>query len=44
VQFLDPVDVRTARTFRQDLDSTRTPREMAIGWAEKERKAIEAGQ
>jgi hypothetical protein len=43
-QFLDPVEIRTTRTFRQNLDPTRTPREMAIGWAEKERKAIEAGQ
>jgi len=25
-QFLDPVDIRIARTFRQDLDPTRTPR------------------
>jgi hypothetical protein len=42
-QFLDPVDVRSARTFRQDMDPTRTPREMAIAWAEEERKAIERG-
>ena len=42
-QFLDPVDVRIARIFRQDMDATRTPREMAIGWAEEERKAIEKG-
>jgi hypothetical protein len=40
-QFLDPVDIRIARTFRQDLDPTRTPRDMAIGWATEERKAIE---
>src|SRR5207245_10715212 len=38
-QFLDPVDVRMARTFHQYMDLTRTPREMAIGWAEEERKA-----
>jgi hypothetical protein len=38
---LDPVDVRIARTFRQDMDATRTPRTMAIAWAEEERKAIE---
>jgi len=42
-QFLDPVDVRMARTFHQYMDLTRTPREMAIGWAEEERKAIEKG-
>jgi len=42
-QFLDPVDVRIARTFRQDMDPTRTPRTMAIAWAEEERKAIEEG-
>jgi len=29
-QFLDPVDVRIARTFHQRLDFTRTPREVAI--------------
>jgi hypothetical protein len=40
-QFLDPVEIRIARTFRQDLDPTRTPRQMAIAWAEEERKAIE---
>src|SRR5882762_9609392 len=28
-QFLDPVDIRIARTFRQDMDLTRTPPEMA---------------
>jgi len=32
-----------ARTFHQYMDLTRTPREMAIGWAEEERKAIEKG-
>src|SRR5437016_12049963 len=42
-QFLDPVDVRIARTFRQDMNTLRTPREMAIAWAEEERTAIEAG-
>lgn len=41
-QFLDPVDTRIARTFRQDMDPTRTPREMAILWAE-ERKDLERG-
>jgi hypothetical protein len=42
-QFLDPIDIRSARTFRQDMDPTRTPREMAITWATEERKAIENG-
>jgi len=42
-QFLDPVDIRIARTFRQELDQARTPREMAIGWAEEERRAFEKG-
>ena len=42
-QFLDPVDMRIARTFHPRLDLTRTPREMAITWAEEERKAIEKG-
>src|SRR5258708_32585656 len=41
-QFLDPVDIRIARTFRQDMDPTRTPRAMAIAWATEERKAIES--
>ena len=40
-QFLDPVDPVIARTFRQDMDLTRTPREMAIAWAVEERKALE---
>ena len=42
-QFLDPVDPRICRIFRPGLDPTRTPREMAIAWAEEERKAIEKG-
>jgi hypothetical protein len=42
-QILDPVDVRIARTFHQRLDPTRTPREMAIAWAEEGRKAVEMG-
>ena len=40
-QFLGPVDVMIARTFNQSMDPTRTPRELAIAWAEEERKAIE---
>ena len=43
-QFLDPVDLVIARMFRPNLDPTRTPREMAVQWAEEERKAIEGGQ
>ena len=43
-QFLDPVEIRTARTFHQRMDPTRTPREMAIAWAEEERKAVETGR
>ena len=42
-QFLDPVEPRICRTFRLGLDSTLTPREMAIVWATEERKAIENG-
>jgi hypothetical protein len=43
MQFLDPVDARIARTFRQGMDLTRTPREMAIAWAIEERKDLEKG-
>jgi len=42
-QFLDPVDIRQARTFYQAMDPTRSPRAMAIAWAEEERKALQAG-
>ena len=42
-QFCDPIDVRIARTFRQDMDPNRTPREMATQRAAEERKAIETG-
>jgi hypothetical protein len=42
-QFFDPVDLRSARTFRQDMDPTRSPRAMAIEWSIEERKAIENG-
>ena len=41
--FLNPIDLVISRTFHQRLDPTRTPREMAIAWAEEERKAIEEG-
>jgi hypothetical protein len=42
VQFLDPIDVRIARSFRQDMDPDRTPRAMAMAWAQLERAAKEA--
>jgi hypothetical protein len=43
-QFLNPIDLWIARTFRSSNDptGTRTAREMAIAWAIEERKAIEA--
>jgi hypothetical protein len=41
-QFLDPIDPIMCRTFRPNLDPTRTPRELAIQWAEAERVALEA--
>jgi hypothetical protein len=40
-QFRDPIDPTIARMFSPRLDPTRTPREMAIAWAEEEWKAIE---
>ena len=42
-KFLNPVEVLIAHTFPPHLDPTRSSREMAIAWAEEERKAIEAG-
>src|SRR5262249_22318978 len=39
-QFLDPIEVRLARTFRQDMDPTRSPRELAIAWAIEERRDL----
>jgi len=41
---LDPIEIRIARTFWQDMDPTRTPREMAIAWATEERRVIEGRQ
>jgi hypothetical protein len=38
---LDPIRPIICRTFRPELDPTRTPREMAFQWAEEERKAME---
>src|SRR5256885_1869548 len=40
-QFFHDGELLIGRTFHQRLDATRTPREMAIAWAEEERKAIE---
>lgn len=42
-QFLDPVDVVIARTFRDDPLFQRRARDMAIAWAKEERKALEEG-
>jgi hypothetical protein len=42
VQFLDPVEIRFAHTFRQDMDPTRTPRAMAIAGAEELREDLQA--
>ena len=39
-QFLDPVDVRIARTFHPQMDPTGMPRAMAIAWAQQERKSV----
>src|SRR5436189_2652175 len=41
-QFLDPIDIRIARTFNERMDVVRTPRQMAIAWAHEERRAIES--
>jgi hypothetical protein len=42
-QFLRNEELFEAHTFPQRLDQTRTPREMAIAWAEEERRHIEKG-
>lgn len=39
-QFLINEELFICRTFHQRLDLTRTPREMAIAWADEERKDI----
>lgn len=38
--FLHSEEFMVGRTFHQRPDQTRTPREMAIAWAEEERKAM----
>jgi hypothetical protein len=42
-QFSTNEEMTIGRTFHARLDPDRTPREMAIAWAEAERKAIEEG-
>ena len=42
-QFVHAGELLIGRMFRQRLDPTRTPREMAIAWAVEERKAIKKG-
>ena len=42
-QFLKNEEFFAARTFPPRLDPTRTPRALAIAWAEEERKAFEKG-
>lgn len=44
-QFLTNEEITIGRTFHRRLDPTRTPREMAIAWAEAERHtmAVEQG-
>jgi hypothetical protein len=46
IDFREGGEIESELTVRTTLTNVhpRTPREMAIGWAEKERKAIEAGQ
>jgi hypothetical protein len=43
-QFFDPVDLVFGRRFDPRLDASRPSRELAIAWAEQERKAIETGE
>src|SRR4030088_2025260 len=41
-QFYQNEEFSRGRRFDRSMDPTRTPREMAIAWAEQERIAIEA--
>jgi hypothetical protein len=41
-QFYQNEELVTGRRFDRRMDPARTPREMAIQWAEEERKRIEA--
>src|SRR5439155_12238717 len=43
IQFLLNKALLFARRFEQGMDLTRIPREMAVAWAEEERKHLEAG-
>jgi hypothetical protein len=43
IQFLLNKALLFARRFEQGMDPTRTPRQMAIAWAEEERKHLEDG-
>ncbi len=43
-QFLINEELFIGRTFHQRLDPQRTPRAMAIMWADEERKVLEARQ
>ena len=40
-QFYQNEQIIIGRRFERRMDPTRTPREMAVAWAEEERKAIE---
>jgi hypothetical protein len=41
-QFFRNEEFRYSRRFDPGLDPTRTPRELAVHWAEEERRALEA--
>lgn len=43
-QFFTNEEFVRSRTFNPRLDLSRTPRDMAVMWAEEERKAIEGWQ
>lgn len=43
-QFLKNEEFFVSRRFGADLDPTRAPRQLALAWAEEERKAIERGR
>ena len=40
-QFLDPTELRFARTFLPHWNARRTPREMAIEWATNARRLLQ---
>jgi hypothetical protein len=43
-QFFQNEELLVSRRFWRQMDPTRTPREMAIAWAEQERATIEADE